>query len=522
MDHTMTGPHQQPDSAAPAWAQLVPPDRPATIVILTAALWIACVGLCYALLKTPVSGDNVGLMKLTESYGALERVALWQQAFSWVPGVSSDTPSTSWPKPLIVWTVRLAMLAMFVLHAFAFAAAWRSRSGNALRWLIGPIGAQVIMLLMVPSNADVFFYAISGDIANRGMNPYTTHLYEVFRNPLYAYNHWVDMTTVYGPVWTLINQGLMWIAGPDPTNAVLGYKLLFGAAAILLAAGVYGAARMLGIAPAPATAAMVLVAWQPNMIIESAGQAHNDVVMLSLVLAGVTLAIAGASRATRGGIVLIVLSAAVKFISLPVLGLLALTRLDRRRNANGPFRIACAWALDAIAIAGVLVAVFAPYWTGSAMLAEMVSEPGRLYSNPIWLMPASAIEVLSANAGTVFEEVTRVAAQVVAICATGLVLVRFGVTVWRNAESADGNTSELATWSRPLLAGWAAIFGILAFVPVNTHAWYWTWPVVPIALLVAWDGGEGARRWPAHWWLGPYLVLTAILTLIYHTRIVHT
>lgn len=67
------------------------------------------------------------------------------------------------------------------------------------------------------------------------------------------------------------------------------------------------------------------------------------------------------------------------------------------------------------------------------------------------------------------------------------------------------------------------MFLVLAYIPVNTHAWYWTWPVVPVALVVAWQARDSASpRWPMQRWLVAYLVLNAVLTLVYHTRIVHS
>lgn len=492
------------------------PSRRA-IIALTGALWLACLCLCWALLATPALDDYTGLMKLTESYGSLERVALWQRTFAWLPGGDPGQAVANWPKPAIVWVVRGAMAAMFALHALAFAMAWRSREDRPWRWLAGPVGAQAIMLLMVPSNADVFYYAISGDIANDGLNPYTTHLYEVFEHPLYLYNHWVDMATVYGPIWTLIDRTVMAVAGNDPATAVLAFKIVLGAVAIEVALGTYALARLLGVGPGRATAALVLVAWQPNMIVEAAGQAHNDVVMIALALAAVSLVLAGGSRVARGGAVLIALSALVKYVSLPLLGMLALTRLDRRRDEGGAWRVPLAWLLDGIAALAVAIAAFAPYWTDWSILGEMVHEPGRLYTNPIWHIPASIARTVDAGAGASFEDVTRIVAQLAAAVAIVIVLVRFGVAVWRS--SSDAQVTSVPAWTRPLLAAWAAIFAILAFVPVNTHPWYWTWPVVPIALLTAFDGRDGDRK-PSRW-LWAYLALTAIVTLVYHTRIVH-
>lgn len=504
------------------------PSRRA-VVALTGALWLASLFLCWALLATPALDDYTGLMKLTESYGSLERVALWQRTFDWLPGGDPGQAVATWPKPAIVWVVRGAMAAMFALHALAFALAWRSREdlpspltplpwrGGPWRWLAGPVGAQAIMLLMVPSNADVFYYAISGDIANDGLNPYTTHLYEVFEHPLYLYNHWVDMATVYGPVWTLIDRTVMAVAGNDPATAVLAFKIFLGAVAIGVALGTYALARLLGVGPGRATAALVLVGWQPNMIIEAAGQAHNDVVMIALALAAVSLVLAGGSRVARGGAVLIALSALVKYVSLPLLGMLALTRLDRRHEEGATWRLPLAWLLDSIAVLAVAIAAFAPYWTDWSILGEMVSEPGRLYTNPIWHIPASIAHTVDTGAGSTFEDTTRVSAQLVAVVAILVVLVRFGLMVWRSA--GQPHRAAVPAWTRALLAAWAAIFAILAFVPVNTHPWYWTWPVVPVALLTAFDGRAGDRKPPL--WLWGYLALTALLTVVYHTRIVH-
>lgn len=493
-----------------------------TIVALTVLLWVACFVFCYALLTTPVRGDNLGMIMLTESYGALERVALWQRATSWLPGGHPDGTFAEWPRWAVAWTVRVSFAAMFILHAVAFFAAWVSRSASNTmpRWLIGPIGAQAIMLLMVPTNADVFFYAISGDIAGQGLNPYTTHLYEAFQSPLYPYNHWVEMTTVYGPIWTMFNQALISIIGNDPTTTVLVYKILFGLVLIVLAAGTYLASRLLGIARHHAAAAMVLVAWQPNMLVESAGQAHTDPLITGIVLAAITLTIVGASSATRGGVLLTTLSAAIKYISLPVLGLLALTRLDRHRQQHGTVRILLAWTFDLIAIGIVLYLAFRPYWAGVSTLTEMFSEPGRLFSHPAWFIPRGIIEaVFSREVADVYRGITRIVLQVISVIAIMAVIVRFGMYVWKHAGTPNTHNGTLPYWTRQLVAGWAAIFSILAFVPANVHPWYWTWPVVPIALLVAYDADDQAQR-PPHRWFVPYLILTAVLTLIYHTRIV--
>jgi len=53
-------------------------------------LALASLVMVYAYLGTPVLEGNRGLTNLSESYGALERVALWQRALWWLPGSRDD------------------------------------------------------------------------------------------------------------------------------------------------------------------------------------------------------------------------------------------------------------------------------------------------------------------------------------------------------------------------------------------------------------------------------------------------
>lgn len=489
-------------------------------------LALASVMMVYAYLGTPVLDGNRGLTNLTESYGALERVALWQRALWWLPGSRDDGRFFELPPGVIAWMARLSFVMMFVTQAWAFWLARRGPSRPLWQWLVGPVVAHVVMLLLVPTNADVFFYEMSGDLAANGINPYVSPLMEFPDNPLLAYNHWVEMTAVYGPVWTLANSAIMGIVGPDPVMATVVYKVVLGAVALALAGLVSWLTRTLTNSHPLAVGAAVLVAWQPNMIVESTGQAHNDPLMLLLSTAGIFLAVAGGTRAVRGGLVLITLSALVKYVTLPLLGLVGLLRLLDRRKDGGMRGVSGSWVLDGIAIGAVIAAAFAPYWAGFSTLTEMFLEPGRLYTNPLWFDPYLVLQWLFPNAvARTFGDVTRVGMQLVTIAIIVGVLFRFGKAMWTLGER-PANPESRRDSIRPLLVGWAVILTALALLPVNSHPWYWTWPIVPIAVLIAFDARQAASREGAapppvpHWFWG-YLVLTAVMTLAYHTRIVH-
>lgn len=499
------------------------------IVGPTLLLWSATLCLVYAFLGTDVLRGNRGLVNLTESFGALERVALWQRALQWLPGSTGDGGFFTLPPGAIAYGVRIALVVMFIVHAWSFWLAWRGADRPFWTWLIGPIGAHLILLLMVPSNADIFFYEISGDLAANGINPYIHPLIEFPDHPIYPYNHWVNMSAVYGPLWTTINASLMRITGPDPVTATVLYKVVLGSAAIACASVTYRLAAYLTGQRRLAIAAGVLVAWQPNMLIETSGQAHNDPVMILLATCGLALVLVGGVKAIRGAIVLVVASSMIKYVTLPLIGLLALLRLTTRRAPGGTVRMLGDWVIDTIAIFAVVVAIFVPYWSGPETLAEMFSEPGRIFTHPVWFMPSILLEnVFSPDIAERYAVVTRAALQVALLIAIGIIVYRFGRTIWRGdsgfgrGHHRDGSRPWLYPWTRPLLVVWTATVCALAFIPANSHPWYWTWPVVPVALLVTFDAADSSRYAHPPRWFWAYLAATMILTLIYHTRIVNT
>ncbi|MGI8486640.1 MAG: hypothetical protein ACR2OU_20580 [Thermomicrobiales bacterium] len=498
-------------------------DR-ATPLQLGVGQWLSAAIMVFALLCTPVMGSKKGLPDIIGNYGALERVALWQRSLSWLPGAKADVGFMTLPPGVIVYSLRFGMIMMFVFQAWSFWQAWNGRHKSVWKWLIGPIGAHIVMLLMVPSNADVFFYAMSGDLANKGFNPYVYPLYDFPSHPLYAYNYWVDMTTVYGPFWTDINRVIMWITGPDPFWSTMAYKVFLGLAALALAGLVYVFAKRLTGNIALACAAMVLVAWQPNMILETSGQAHNDPIMLMLMTAGVMLVIVGGTRAIRGALVLVTASAGIKYVTLPVLALIGLIRLGDRRGPRWIQRLLANWIVDGIAILAVLVVAFLPYWTGFGVVSEMVSEPGRNFSHPFWRFPGKLLDVaFSWSVAHWYFDIMRIALQLGTVFFIGVALWKFGKILWSGIAPSvidDEESRDLPAWTDGLLVSWTIILATLALLPANSHSWYYMWPVVPIAILIVWRGrlqGSDSRSLPGWFW--GYVALTCVMTLIYHTTV---
>src|SRR5690606_20232748 len=98
-------------------------------------------------------------------------------------------------------------------------------------------------------------------------------------------------------------------SGNDPVISTLWQKALSGLAALVLAGMVYVFSKKLSGGNAKiALAVSMLVAWQPNMILESTGQVHNDPHTVLIATAGLMLVVWGGLAALRGGLILIAFS----------------------------------------------------------------------------------------------------------------------------------------------------------------------------------------------------------------------
>lgn len=490
---------------------------------LNVMIWVSALLMSLTLLgssRTSITGS----MNIVENWGAVERVALWQD---WLEPV---IPRFRLPTGVIAWGFRSAMLLGFLAQAGAFLVVLHSPNPSLRRWLIGPIGAHVIMtLLMIPSNSDVFFYEAVGDLAANGINPYVHELIQFPDHPLLPYNYWVDIGTVYGPHWVNYNAAVMTLTGPDPIVATLVQKVLAGLTTFLLVALTYWFIRRLTANNQTlAVAGAALVAWQPNMILESSGQVHNDPMVILLATAGLALVIAGGIPALRGGIILVALSVMVKFITLPLLGVLGLVRLTERHKPGAVRRILGGWILDGIAIAAVVLGAFLPYWEGFQTIDEMLAEPSRLYTHPIWRFIQSALGFLFPDVvSDAYNAITRPLLQVLTFVLFGWILWILVKALWPKPTmsiDADGFAADdLPWWTKPVLVTWTAMLVVLGLLPVNSHPWYWVWPVVPVAILAMYlirsDDAPAARvvRLPTWFWL--YVWGNALLTLMYHTRI---
>ncbi len=197
-----------------------------------------------------------------------------------------------------------ALAVMFVSYAVAVHAADRL---SARAVLMAIAGVHALVLLAPPLlSTDVFSYQAYARMgAVYGLNPYLTGPHAIQLDPLYSYigAKWVATPTAYGPVFTALSYVL---APLSVATSALAYKALAALASLATVALVWNAARVRGVDPVKAAA---LVGLNPLIVVYGVGGGHNDLLMLALLVAGVSLLLT--ERARPGG-ASIVLAAGVK------------------------------------------------------------------------------------------------------------------------------------------------------------------------------------------------------------------
>ncbi len=185
---------------------------------------------------------------------------------------------------------------VFLIALLAFTAGYAGliALGRAIskRFAIALLAALHVLIFVGPIllSTDVFSYIAYARMGvQHGLNPYVHGPLSIAHDPVYHYvgADWKKVATAYGPIYTLISYpfGLLGVTG-----ALWGMKLL----AVLASAGTlvltWRCARMRGRDPVPAT---LLVGANPLYVIYGLGGAHNDLIMLLLMMGAVALTFAG-------------------------------------------------------------------------------------------------------------------------------------------------------------------------------------------------------------------------------------
>jgi alpha-1,6-mannosyltransferase len=269
----------------------------------------------------------------------------------------------------------------------------------------------------------------------------------------YARVTWIDATSAYGPLFTLLTYPLAWL----PVDAaVAALKALAALSVIGIAALVYRVAPARGVAPLPAAA---FVALNPLVLIHVVGGAHNDGLAMLAATAAIAATLSG--REMSAGAAFVVAFAIKTPAALAAPFALAGARLNHlppntgaNRSVDRSRRPFLAGALVAVlAIGGGAYAALGWNWLDALGLAGENQDRTSHLSVPITLARLTGLDP------------TAVRATALALFA--LAFLHLLLRTWRGAD-----------WLR--CAAWASFALLLATAWLLP--WYLIWALPLVAL----------------------------------------
>ena len=330
------------------------------------------------------------------------------------------------------------------------------------------LAAWVAPLLLMPPlfSRDAYSYFAQGQLVQSGLDPYRTGVsalpgwFLTGADPL-----WAESPAPYGPAFLLLQGGVVALTGDHAFAGAVLFRLIALVGVVLLVLYVPRLAHAHGIEPAKALWLAVL---NPLVLMHFVAGAHNDALMVGLMIAGLALAV---ERQPLAGVVLIALAGAVKPIALVVLPFAGLLWAGVR--ATWPQRI-WAWARCAAVVLIVFAALSLLVGVGLGWVTTL-GTPGSVRT---WLSPPTALGML---VGGLLEIV-------------GLVGSTDGaVTLFRAIGMLAGATFGLYLVLRPEgrspVRG--AALGLLAIVVLGPvlQPWYllWALPLLAATGLTGWQ-----------------------------------
>lgn len=358
-------------------------------------------------------------------------------------------------------------IAFIIMTAGAFLIglkAWHlAHVGEAVRLaFIGGVLFSGLLILTPPIiSQDIYSYSAYGRMfAFHDVNPYVEGPIAIADDPSanYVGRMWWEMPSVYGPVIQLGTSGLAWLIR-DYAAYVIALKFV---ATIFLWLGMWilvDLARRFGRSP---TVALVVVGWNPLVVIHIAGGGHNDIFMAVALLAALSLHL---RRRENLAILALGLGSMVKFLAgVPLLLYLILIW---RSTPQGRRTIRVIESLGILAVMAILG--YLPFWHGPETFGALLRVSSLESHIAIPTVAGKVSAFLIRMAG--FRAVTDGQMIFVARLAGGLFFFWYFIHLARNLKT-DEQLSEV----------WGKILLVYCLTTGYLQPWYLVWAILPLAL----------------------------------------
>jgi alpha-1,6-mannosyltransferase len=361
----------------------------------------------------------------------------------------------------------LSIFGAFLLYLLAWRIVSRHPHDRRLLWLVLAFAAlfAVTLLLMYPITAtDVFEYVFHSRIlVHYGENPLAVPPVVFKGDPFLKMVNWAAHPSPYGPLWVMLTVPGSLVAGDD---LMLNLMLMRALPVIFfLGCALVIAAILRHKNPSQQVVGTLLFAWNPLVLFEGPGNAHNGIIMMFFAVGAIYFLV---RRQWLWVIPALVASILVKYITA-ILLIPFLIYCWRAQEGNTSSRVR--YLIKTMAISGLLVGVvFAPF----LQVPSGLLEEANFYS--LLAIPSLAYNFLKGVHGDKIAKVLTIMTSV------GFYLTLYALSLRTLAR--DRRPHHLIVLSTWLLVAYLGI-ACMHFQP-----WFAIWPIT----LGVWVSHPLARR----------------------------
>lgn len=352
----------------------------------------------------------------------------------------------------------LGFMTVVGVYFVAYRLVSRCKTGIGLILLFAVLFAICLGLMYPVNAADLFLYEFQGRIlVHHGENPYLHAPAEFTADPEAAFAPRPDLPAVYGPLWLWLEALVQHIGGEHRLQRLLLLKIVAVGAHLanswliwLLLRNKPSRQRVTG---------TLLYAWNPLILLETAGNGHNDAVMMTCVLLAVFCV-----QHSRWFWVLpcLMLAGLIKYVSflwVPLFALLILRQLGFSRRG-----LSVLGGSGLLSI-GLLVLAYTPLWEGADTFGALkAANSSRGLSLPLSLVLTWQALASTGSLAELAEPVVR-----------GLSWILLGVVYTRQLKIVrDLKTLISACF-------WTGLVYVVVVV-LQLQPWYLIW-LFPLAVL---------------------------------------
>lgn len=302
----------------------------------------------------------------------------------------------------------LLLAAIFGIFALALRRAFKTGAFRASdrKQALGIVALftliPLLLLLIVPGalSTDIFSYIWYGRIFTTfGDNPFVQvpadyAWYDAGRWLQWVY--WRETPSVYGPIWVILAGAIAQIAnalGGDIVNHVLGHRILASLAHFVNVFLIWKIAAIVierhwvrpdrfpqgssiaGWKLGAQVGVTVAYAWNPLLLVEFGANSHNDVLMLTGLLAALWLHLSGRWRLALVALALAALTKFLVVVFLPGYLWLLFWQAAPGGWREGLRSRATVIAQALLALGVVWITAYIPFWEGPATLKSLSGGP---------------------------------------------------------------------------------------------------------------------------------------------------